>query len=83
MVFPAGFVTQAQITEAVDKAIQGLGPQVVRVRYSVRPDTNDEPAIHFCVVPADWAAFKGTIDPATKIRDAITDRLHPYQSWGL
>ncbi len=84
MVYPAGFVTQAQITEAVDKAIQDLGPEVVRVRYSLGPDTHDEPAIHFRVVLAGWAAAKGTIGPvAERIEKAVTDRLRPYENWGM
>ena len=84
MVFPAGFVTYAQITEAVDKAIQDLGPEVVRVRYNVGPDAHDESAIHFRVMLAGWAASEETLGAvADKIRTTITDRLRPYENWGL
>ena len=84
MVFPAGFVTQAQITEAVDKAIQDLGCEVVRVRYNVGPDTHDDPSIHFRIVLAGWAASKEKLGPvADKIEKTLVDKLHPYQNWGL
>ncbi len=83
MVFPAGFITHAQITDAVDKAIQDLGPEVVRVRYNVGPDIHDESAIHLRVMLTGWAASEETGAVADKIWTKITDLLRPYENWGL
>lgn len=81
---PAGFVSQAQITNAVEQAIHKLGPEVVRVRHRVGTDTGGDPALFFRIVLADWAVNDQTLADVTgKIVDTIFDSLRPHENWGL
>lgn len=76
---PTGFVNQAQFAETVSRAIQKLGPEVVRVRYNVGSDTGGDPAIYFRIVLADWAVHKDTLyDDTEKIANVLTEEVRPY-----
>jgi len=81
---PARSVTHEEIAKEVAHTVQSLGPEVVRVRYQVTPDTLGDPAIYFRVVLADWAVDRETLGEVTrKIRNVFFDQLKPIENWGL
>jgi len=84
MVVATGFIDQAQLTEAVEKAARRLGPEVVRLRHSVGSNTSGDPSLFFRIVLADWAVDKETIADVTgKIVSTLFDEIRPYENWGL
>ena len=86
--YPAGYVSPEQIASEIERAKQKLGPEVIRVKYTVEEDTSGEPAIYFRITLTD-SAF-GT-RPSTeavgrttgKIREILFDELRPNENWGL
>jgi len=81
---PTGYIDQEQIAKAVERATQKLGPEVVRVRYSIRPDTSDEPAIYFRIVLTEQASrFETLGDVSGKITRFFFEELHSIENWGL
>ena len=84
MVVPTGFVNQAQLANAVEKAARSLGPEVVRLKHAVGADTSGDPAIFFRIVLADWAVDEATIAEVTnKISSTLFEEIRPYENWGL
>ena len=84
MVVPTGFVDQAQLASAVDKAANSLGPEVVRLKHAIGADTSGDPAIFFRIVLADWAVDEETLADVTgRITATLFDEIHPYENWGL
>ena len=84
MVALTGFVDQAQLASAVEKAAHTLGTEVVRLRHSIGADTSGDPAIFFRIVLADWAVGEETLADVTgKIASALFDEIRPYENWGL
>lgn len=83
-IVPLGFVSHAQLTEEVNRAITKLGPEVVRVRYSVGEDNTGDPAIHFRIVLTDGASREETLGEVTEqIRRTLSDELRSFENWGL
>ena len=81
---PTGYVNPRLIESEIERAIQKLGPEVVRVKYKVGEDTSGEPAIYFRIVLVDSAAgVHGFGDVAENISDALFDELRPNENWGL
>jgi hypothetical protein len=81
---PAGYVSQTQISSAVEQAVAKLGKEVARVRHSVGSNTTGEPSIFFRVVLWDWAVDEETLgDVAGNIERILFDDLHPIENWGL
>ncbi len=79
-----GWVNQAQVDSIVAGAIAQLGKEVVRVRYSIRPDTTDDPAIYFRILLTDAASQRATLGEVTrKIRAILLKAINPYETWGL
>jgi hypothetical protein len=84
MVVATGYVDQARLADAVEKAANLLGPEVVRLRHSVGADTSGDPAIYFRIVLADWAVHEDTLAEVTgKISSTLFDQIRPYENWGL
>lgn len=84
MLMPARYVTQEEMAKEIERVVRSLGPEVVRVRYQVTPDTLGDPAIYFRVVLAPWAAKRETLgEIGNKIRDTFFDELKPIENWGL
>src|SRR4051812_35510461 len=80
---PSGFVSLTQIDEDVKRAVEKLGPEVVRVRHSVGEDWTGDPSIEFRIVLTDIASREETLDQVTeKIIRSLVDELRPYE-WGL
>ena len=84
MVVPTGFVDQALLASAVEKAAHALGPEVVRLKHIVGADTSGDAAIFFRIVLADWAVDEATLaDVSGKIATTLIDGIRPLENWGL
>ena len=80
---PSRLVSQEEIDAEVDKAVNQLGPEVVRVRHRIGEDHDGDPAIYFRIVVTDSAARREDIGLSTqRVKNFLLDRLQPY-SWGL
>jgi hypothetical protein len=80
----SGYVSQQQIADEIDRVKHKLGPEVVRVRYTVGPDTSDEPAIHFRIVITDAASKREVLGRVVRgIEQTVLDGIHPYENWGV
>jgi hypothetical protein len=55
-VVPGRFVHESEIDDALLRAQQALGPDVVRVRYSFADDWTGEPSLFFRVLLSDAAS---------------------------
>jgi hypothetical protein len=81
---PAGYVSQTQISSAVEQAVAKLGKEVARVRHSVGSNTTGEPSIFFRIVLWDWAVDEKTLgEVAERIETILFYDLHPIENWGL
>jgi hypothetical protein len=81
---PTGFVQQSQIEAEISKAKRKLGPEVVRVNYSIGSNSTDDPSIFFRVVLTDDAAKEDRLAEGTrKVGIALFDELRPIENWGL
>jgi hypothetical protein len=82
---PTGYIDQTLLDEAVGRAIKKLGPEVVRVRYSVGADTDGDPALFFRIVLTDAAVRRkeslGNV--VVRTRRTLYDDIHPQENWGL
>jgi hypothetical protein len=84
MIVPTGFVDQAQLADAVEKAVARLGPEVIRVRHSIGADASGEPAIFFRIVLTDQSVAEDRLAALTgKITTTLFNELRPYENWGL
>jgi hypothetical protein len=84
MVVPTGFVNQAQLASAVEKAANSLGPEVVRLKHTIGADTSGDSAIFFRIVLADWAVDEDTLADVTgRVTDKLFDEIRPYENWGV
>jgi hypothetical protein len=83
-VIPTGFINQEQLANEVERAKKRLGPEVVRLKHSVGPNTSDEPSIYFRIVLTDSASREETLADVTgQISWVLFNELHPYENWGL
>jgi hypothetical protein len=62
--------------EQVDRIARDLAPDVVRIRLSVKPDWNENPALYFRVTMSDEASRKDRLWDATElVRAKLFDEL--------
>jgi hypothetical protein len=82
---PTGFVNQAQLEEALAKAVKILDPREVRdVRFSLGADADGEPSIFIGVLLTPKAGHASRLPDVTgRVRAALVDQLQPYNRWGL
>ena len=81
---PRGYVKRQALDAAVKDAIVDLGPDVVRVFYSLDEDWTGDPSIFFRVVLADRATEDDKLFQTTKrVSSHIEERLEPVEEWGL
>ena len=82
---PAGYVHQAELKQSVNTALQSLNPQeVVRVAYSIGPDSTDDPAIFFRIVLTDAASREDRLaDVAGRVASALSESIRPIEKWDL
>ena len=79
-----GYVNPRELENEIERAEQKLGPEVVRVRHNVGPDTSGEPAIHFRIVLTDAASREETLaEVADRIDWILLNELRPHENWGM
>ncbi len=84
MYVPTGYVNQAQLGDIIAPAAQHLGPEAVRVAYSLGPDSTGEPSLFFRILLADASIREDTIADLTgRITGALFDAIRPIENWGL
>jgi hypothetical protein len=80
---PAGVHKEAEIASAVAEVEKLLAPDVVRIRYEITTDWNDDWAVYFRVVLSDKASKKNRLIPVvSKIESELAERLD-YDALGL
>jgi hypothetical protein len=78
------FAQQAQLDEAINDLKPTLGPDVVRLKYTLGQDWSGESAIFFRIVLSDRASRRDQLRNATnQITNAIEQRLRPLEQWGV
>ena len=83
-VIPTGFIRQADLDAEVSRAVSKLGPEVLRVKHVVQPDTGGDPAIYFRIILTDSATrSKVPGDTTQKIRALLNRELQPRERWDL
>ena len=55
-IVPNGYVNQALIESGLERAVQALAPDVVRIRYNFGEDWTGDPSVFFKVVLSDDAS---------------------------
>ena len=78
------FVHQTQLDVAINELKPTLGPDVVRLKYTLGEDWSGDPAIFFRIVLSDRASRRDQLLLATsQIENTITQRLEPLEQWGV
>lgn len=79
-----GIVDRSELAELIDEEIQGIDPEVVRVRYSFGYDWSGEPAVYFRVVLSDEASQEAMLTRvADRIESKLCDKVRLFEDWGL
>ena len=75
---------QPQLDEAIDQVKQLLGPDVVRLRYTLGQDWSGESAIFFRIVLSERASRRDQLwNSTSQIETAIVQHLQPLEQWGV
>jgi hypothetical protein len=78
------FAQPAQLDEVIAELKPTLGPDVVRLKYTLGQDWSGEPAIFFQIVLSDRASRRDKLHDATnQIENEIMQRLQPLEEWGV
>jgi hypothetical protein len=78
------FAQQAQLDAAINDLKLALGPDVVRLRYTLGQDWTAEPAIFFRILLSDRASRREQLRNATSlIENTIWQHLQPLEQWGV
>jgi len=78
------FAQRGQLDEAIEELRSRLGPDVVRLRYTLENDWSGDPAIFFRVLLSDRASRRDQLLSSTRqIEDMIVDSLQPLEQWGV
>jgi len=81
---PRGVAQQGALDVSVRNAIDALGRDVVRVRYTLGQDWSGEYAIFFRIVLSDRASKRDQLLRVTqRVTNQIVQRLEPVEQWGL
>jgi len=81
---PAGYLHLGHLGTIVKEASALLGPEVLHVAYTIRPDSTDEPSIFFRILLADSAFREETIIHLTRgIAESLLAAVRPLEDWGL
>ena len=68
----------------IDRAVQKLGPEVVKVRYTIGPDSGGDPSIDFRIVLTDEASREENLGEVNRtIVKILRGELHPSENWGM
>ena len=80
----SGYVDLDKLAAEIERTKLKLGPEVVRLRYSVGPDSTDDPSIQFRIVLTDAASREECLgEVSAGIVRMFYDELRPYEKWGL
>ena len=80
----SGYIDLGKLAAEIERVKLKLGPEVVRLRYSVSPDSTDDPSIHFRIVLTDSASRKECLgEVSAGIVKMFFDELRPYENWGM
>ena len=78
------FAQQAELDQAIDQVKQMLGPDVVRLRYTLGQDWTGESAIFFRIVLSERASRRDQLwNSTSQIETAIDRHLQPLEQWGV
>jgi hypothetical protein len=81
---PRGVAQQGQLAAAIAEVERKLGPDVVRLRYTIGTNWSDEPAIFFRVLLTDEASKRNRLHAvASRVRALIQEHVDPLNLWGL
>jgi len=81
---PRGVAQRAALDAAIQEIVSTLGPDVVRVRYTLGEDWTGDDAIFFRVLLSDRASKRrGLLQVTNRVRDRIVQTLEPVEEWGL
>ena len=84
MYIPRGVAQRAALDAAIQEIVSTLGPDVVRVRYTLGEDWTGDDAIFFRVLLSDHASKRRRLLQVTnRVRDRIVQTLEPVEEWGL
>jgi hypothetical protein len=79
-ILPYVYTNPAQIESGIQRAIQALAPDVVRIRYSLDDDWTGDPSVFFRVVLSDDASREEQLGKtARRILDGIRDEVRPEE----
>ena len=79
-----GYISTKQISNEIDRVIPTLGPEVVKVKYRIGPDTGGDPSIRFKIVLTDEACREGNLMRVSRrVEGILLDELHPYENWDM
>jgi hypothetical protein len=83
-VVPGAIVNQPQIKVAVQEAVDGLAPEVLRIRYSLGMDSTGLESIFFRVLLSDQASREDRLYETTqRIRTKILNIVNPVEKFGM
>lgn len=81
---PRGVAQQEQLAAAIADVERLLGPDVVRLRYTIGSNWSGEPAIFFRVLLSDEASKRDRLHAvASRIQGLIQEHVDPLNSWDL
>jgi hypothetical protein len=82
--FPKSIVTEEQLAEAVENAVRRLIPDVIRIRYSFRPDNAGDDALYFRVVLSADASQRSRLrEVGNRVRAVVNEEARPQEIWGV
>jgi hypothetical protein len=78
------FARQAELEQAIHEIEPMLGPNVVRLRYSLEKDWSGDPAIFFrIVIPDRVSRGELALRTARQIEETLMQHLEPLEEWGV
>lgn len=79
-----GYINQEKLAAEIELINQKFSQEIVRLRYSIRPNMWDDPAIYFRIVLTDSSTQEEIYSEVTeKIVTFVFDELNPIENWGL
>jgi hypothetical protein len=72
VIVPNGYANQALIESGLERAVQALAPDVVRIRYNFGEDWTGDPSVFFKIVLSDDASREKNLG---KVADRVEQTL--------
>ena len=84
MYIARAFAQRAQLDQAIRDLEPTLGPDVVRLKYTLGEDWSGDSAIFFKIVLSDQASRRDRLLNVTnQVKHTIEQRLEPLEQWGV